>query len=39
MSGTEHSKFLPDGQVVNKEYYLSAMKRLREQIRQKRAEL
>ena len=33
------SEFLPEGQTVNKEYYLSVMKRLREQIRRKRADL
>ena len=28
--GVVHSKFLPEGQTVNKEYYLSVIKRLRE---------
>ena len=28
-SGVVHSEFLPEGQTVNKEYYLSVMKRLR----------
>ena len=28
--GVVHSEFLPEGQTVNKEYYLSVMKRLRE---------
>ena len=37
--GVVHSEFLPEGQTVNKEYYLSVMKRLREQIRRKRADL
>jgi len=31
-----HSEFLPEGQTVNKEYYLSIMRRLREKIRRKR---
>ena len=37
--GVVHSQFFPEGQTVNKEYYLGVMKRLREQIRQKRADL
>lgn len=37
--GVVHSEFLPDGQTVNKEYYLSVMKRLREKIRRKRPDL
>lgn len=37
--GVVHSEFLPAGQTVNKEYYLSVMKRLREAIRRKRPEL
>ena len=37
--GVVHSEFLPEGQTVNKEYYLSVMKRLREKIRRKRADL
>ena len=34
-----HTKFLQEGQTVNKEYYLSVMKRLRERISRKRADL
>lgn len=34
-----HYEFLPPGQTVNKEYYLSVMRRLREAIRHKRLEL
>jgi len=34
-----HYEFLPLGQTVNKEYYLSVMQRLREAIRKKRPEL
>ena len=34
-----HSEFSPEGQTVNKEYHLSVIKRLREQIRRKRADL
>ena len=34
--GIVHHKFLPEGQTVNKEYYLGVMRRLREAIRQKR---
>lgn len=38
--GVVHYEFLPPGQtVVNKEYYLSVMRRLREAIRQKRPDL
>jgi len=37
--GVVHSEFLPVGQTVNKQYYLSVMKRLRESIRRKRPEL
>ncbi|XP_011263146.2 uncharacterized protein LOC105255530 [Camponotus floridanus] len=37
--GVVHSEFLPPGQTVNKEYYLSVMRRLREAIRKKRPEL
>ena len=37
--GFLHSEFLPEGQTVNKEYYSSVMKRMREQIRRKRADL
>ena len=34
--GVMHHEFLPEGQTVNKEYYLGVMSRLREAIRQKR---
>lgn len=34
--GVVHSEFLPTGQTVNKEYYLSVMRRLREAIREKK---
>lgn len=37
--GVVHAEFLPDGQTVNKEYYLQVMRRLREAIRKKRPEL
>ena len=37
--GVVHSEFLPEGQTVNKEYYLGVMRRLREQIRRKRPDL
>ncbi|XP_043260410.1 uncharacterized protein LOC122401986 [Colletes gigas] len=37
--GVVHLEFLPDGQTVNKEYYLSVMRRLRENIRWKRPDL
>ena len=37
--GVVHYEFLPPGQTVNKEYYLSVMRRLREAIRKKRSEL
>ena len=37
--GVVHHEFLPTGQTVNKEYYLSVMRRLREAIRRKRPEL
>ena len=33
------AEFLPEGQTVNKEYYLSIMRRLREQIHRKRSDL
>lgn len=33
--GVVHSEFLPDGEMVNKEYYLSVMRHLRESIRRK----
>ena len=34
-----HHKFVPEGHVVNKEYYLAVLKLLREKIRQKRLDL
>ena len=37
--GVVHYEFLPPGQTVNKEYYLSVMRRLREAIRKKRPDL
>jgi [histone H3]-lysine36 N-dimethyltransferase SETMAR len=37
--GVVHHEFLPSGQTVNKEYYLSVMRRLREAIRKKRPDL
>jgi len=37
--GVVHKEFLPIGQLVNKEYYLSVMRRLRESIRKKRPDL
>lgn len=37
--GVVHSEFLPPGQTVNKEYYVSVLKRLRENVRRKRPEL
>lgn len=37
--GVLHSEFLPEGQSVNAQYYLSVLKRLRENIRRKRPEL
>lgn len=37
--GVVHHEFLPQGQSVNKEYYLAVMRRLREAIRQKRPNL
>ena len=37
--GVVHHEFLPEGQIVNKEYYLGVMRRLREAIRQKRPDL
>jgi len=37
--GVVYSEFLPEGQTVNKEYYLNVMKRLRENIRRKRPDL
>ncbi len=38
-NGVVHHEFLPDGQTVNKEYYLGVMRRLREAIRKKRPQL
>ena len=37
--GVVHYEFLPPGQTVNKKYYLSVMRRLREAIRKKRPDL
>lgn len=37
--GVVHSEFLPEGQTVNKEYYLGVMRRLRENVRRKRPDL
>ena len=37
--GVIHHKLLPRGQMVNKEYYLQVMKRLREAVRRKRPDL
>jgi histone-lysine N-methyltransferase SETMAR len=37
--GVVHKEFLPTGQTVNKEYYLSVMQRLRESIRKNRPDL
>ncbi|XP_035905959.1 protein GVQW3-like isoform X2 [Anopheles stephensi] len=37
--GGFHKEFLPKGQTVNKEYYLSVMRRLRTSIRRKRPDL
>jgi transposase len=34
--GVVHCEFLPQGQTVNKEYYLEVMQRLREAVRKKR---
>ena len=38
-SGVVHHEFLPEGQTVNKEYYLSVIRRLCEEIRQERSDL
>ncbi|XP_018046239.1 PREDICTED: uncharacterized protein LOC108685782 [Atta colombica] len=38
-NGIVHHEFLPEGQIVNKEYYLGVMKRLREAVHQKRKDL
>ena len=37
--GVVHYEFRPTGQTVNKEYYLSVLRLLREAIRKKRPEL
>ena len=37
--GVVHHEFLPEGQTVNKEYYLGVMRRSRIAIRQKRPDL
>lgn len=37
--GVVHWEFLPNGQTVNKEYYLAVMRRLRENVRRKRPDL
>ena len=37
--GVVHYEFLPPGQTVNKEYYLSVMRRLREAVRLNRPDL
>ncbi|UYV72185.1 hypothetical protein LAZ67_9002124 [Cordylochernes scorpioides] len=37
--GVVHHEFLPQGRMVNKEYYLQVMRNLREAIRQKRPDL
>jgi hypothetical protein len=34
--GVVHSEFLPQGQKINKEYYLSVIRRLRENVRRRR---
>ena len=34
--GVVHYEFLPQGQTVNKEYYLEVMQRLREAVRKKK---
>ena len=39
VNGVVYSEFLPEGQPVNKKYYLRVIKRLREQIRRKKADL
>jgi len=38
-NGIVYHEFLPEGQTVNKEYYLDVMRRLREAVRQKRKDL
>ena len=37
--GVVHSEYLPPGQIVNKDYYLGVMRRLRDAIRRKRPDL
>ena len=37
--GVVHHKFVPEGQAVNKEYYLAVLRRLRKTIRRKRPDL
>ena len=37
--GVVHHEFVPEGQTVNKEYYLAVLRRLREAIRRKRPDL
>lgn len=37
--GVVHFEYLPSGETVNKEYYLSVLKRLRDAVRRKRPEL
>jgi hypothetical protein len=37
--GGIHLEFLPEDQTVNKEYYLSVMRRLTKQIQRKRPDL
>jgi hypothetical protein len=37
--GVMHSKFLPEGPILNKEYYFSVMRRLREQMGRKGPDL
>jgi len=38
-NGIVYHQFLPEGQKVNKEYYLGIMRRLREAVRQERKDL
>nr|CAI5835909.1 unnamed protein product [Callosobruchus analis] len=37
--GVVHAEFVPSGQTVNQQFYLDVLKRLREKIRKKRADL